>query len=87
MLTSTCTAHVVKTELKLVQLRTPTSGIPPQNTESIKHLFLKRVHAVFIAAVSEPLTHYKINADFTDEGRFAPAGRDGSIISFQFWMP
>lgn len=80
VLTSTCTALVVKTELKLVRFLTPTSRIAPQNTEGIKHLFLKKVHAVFTAAISNPLTRYKANTDFIHEGRFDPAGRGGSII-------
>lgn len=37
----------------------------------------KKVHAVFTAAFSEPLTHYKANADFTLEGRSGLADISG----------
>lgn len=38
---------------------------------------------VFIAAVSEPLTHYKANADFTHENRSDRAGISNALDSKQ----
>lgn len=72
----TSTAPMIKIDLNFFHLYTSSSRILCQNTRDIKQLFwpIKKAHAVFIAAIYEPLTHYRANTDFIHESKSNQAG-------------